>query len=364
MKKNKFSNDVIKAKHLNSQNQKCETRFCSHEGYSQWKNIYIEGGIWNCNNADDSTKDMIGAFLFRHGEGLTLKNLTIENSSGHTINVSATKNVIIDGVTIRNSRKSNKKGFLVESIHLDSAGIGEKQAYPVDGTPIKNIIIQNCIFDNVYTAIGNHSIYRKEDGCVLTNNVIIQNNLFNNIKYYAINAIAFENITIKGNVAKGMNIENDGRKAYAFLYTRNCTGSNVNFSVTPSANANVVLNFEYPIVEYNYKMSESEMKNRLYSNTAIQPSYILVEYNSNGDRECVIRKKVNISIGDNSKDGFVLPKNTFTKAGYKFKNWKVILDAENGEKKVGNYYPGQFISTKNLGWHHLKYKIYACWQKK
>ena len=168
---NNYHNDLIKGTHLNNNNENCGQENCIHGKYTQWKNITIEGGTWDCNNPDDPNTDMVGAFLFRHGTGLTIKNLTIKNGTGHSINPSASQNVTIDGVTIKDTRASTKKDFSVEAIHLDSADSGEQTAYPVDGTAMSNVTIQNCTFDNVYSGIGCHSIYRTANGQTLSSNI-------------------------------------------------------------------------------------------------------------------------------------------------------------------------------------------------
>ena len=367
LEKDKYLDDLIKGSHIDNRGNYCGNEECFHGEHEQWKNITIEGGTWDCNNPDDPNTEMVGAFLFRHGTGLTIKNLTIKNSTGHTINPSASKNILISGVTIKDARASTKADFSVEAIHLDSANTGEQTAYPVDGTEIENATIQNCTFDNVYSGIGCHSIYRTAKGNTLSSNIKILNNTFKNIKCYCINAIAFRNMTIQGNTATGKNEKNvaGGKKGYAFIYTRNCTGSKVLISNTTSGGANKISNFEYPIVKYDFKVNSfsDEASNNLTSNKSLQSSFVCIDYTANGGTGSDIRKKVSIITNKSQSKSFTLASNTFTRAGYKFKNWKVTLNTGTGEKAVGTYNPGATISTTDLRWHHSTYKVYAQWTK-
>lgn len=367
MEKNSYSNYILVAAHLNSKNQICDQNDCTHGGYTQWKNIQIEGGTWDCNNSDDKEKEMVGAFLFRHGDRLTIKDLTLKNNAGHTINPSASSNVNISGITIKDAKKSNKEEFCIEAIHLDSAGSGEITAYPVDGTPMKNVIIENCTFDNVNSAIGCHAIYRTAKGATLSSNIKIINNNFVNIRYYCITAIALRDNTIQKNTAIGKNDDNEigDKKGYAFIYTRNCIGDEVIISQTTTGGANNVSNFENAIVKYDYRVDnyKDEVSNNLYSNEPLQPSFTFVEYISNGANEENIVEKVNIVTNKTQDNGFTLPDNVFTKPGYKLKNWKVTLDDGTGEKEIGIFNPGKYISTKEVRWHHSVYRVYAQWEK-
>ena len=367
LEENKYHDDLIKGSHVDSKGNYCGNEGCKHGEHSQWKNITIEGGIWDCNNPNDPNIDMVGAFLFRHGTGLTIKDLTIKNSTGHTINPSASEDILISGVTIKDARASTKADFTVEAIHLDSANTGEQTAYPVDGTGVEDVTIQNCTFDNVYSGIGSHSIYRTAKGDTLSSNIKILNNTFKNIKCYCINAISFRNMTIQGNKASGKNEKNiaGNKKGYAFIYTRNSTGSKVVISSSTANGGNKVINFEYPIVKYNFKVDNysDEVSNNLTSNRALQPSFICIDYTANGGTGSEIRKKVNIITNKSQTKSFTLADNTFTRTGYKFKNWKVTLNEGTGEKTVGTYNPGTNIDTTDLRWHHTTYKVYAQWTK-
>ena len=370
---------MLAAYHLNESGNLCTSSSCTHGQYSQWKNITIEGGTWNANN---DASGMHGALRFRHGEGLTIKNTIIMNSSGHTINPSASKTVLIDNVTIKDQISTDEKvDFANEVIHLDSSANGETSSYPVDGTPMEDVTIQNCTFENVLTAIGCHSIYRVADDIganpnnksyleKLSNNIKIINNKFINIKYYAINAIAFRDMKISGNIATGKNENNkfsDKEEAWAFIHTRNCTGDNVIFSDDISNGGNKIENFEYELVRYAYNLQSDEKNNNLQQSGGKETNGLFRVYYYGNDGEGTM--EYNEQELNKKPSGITLPKNAFLKSGYKFKNWNVKFfwaqkeeDCESIEDE--GYLQKSGGDTGDLKWHHSYFDLTAQWIKR
>ena len=175
--------------HLNSDGTDCSGAKCTHGGYTQWENITIEGGTWNCNNKGNLNYN---CFFTPHGQGLTIRNATFINSAGHTLNVSDSQDILIENVTIKDqvSSEPKKADNKNEVIHLDAATEGgEPQAYPIDNTPNKNVIIQNCTFENVLCGIGAHLGYNGNEN-YMGDNIVIRNNTFKDIKFYAIDIFA------------------------------------------------------------------------------------------------------------------------------------------------------------------------------
>jgi len=181
-------------------------------GYGQFKNITIEGGIWDGN--DIRGRGHAAIMRFRHGSDVTFKNMIIQNGTEHFVNSSASQNILFDGCTFRNAReyKGNNKVFWgshknkdrrflsIEAIHLDSAT--SKDSDPQDNTVCRNITVRNCTFDRVYTAIGNHHVNKK----YRTQNVVIENNTFKNILYAAVWADSFAKITVRNNTATNVGL--------------------------------------------------------------------------------------------------------------------------------------------------------------
>ena len=147
---------------------------CTHGGYSQLSNITIKGGTWdgNCQKHPDWN---VGGILLRHGQKITLKNVNMRNFTNHAINISGTKNDVVDGCTFTNSvwfrghsfrfwgaKQRTKQGIKdrirsTESLHLDFCNLaGESTSYPLDGTPCQDIKITNCKFNKTYGGIGTH----------------------------------------------------------------------------------------------------------------------------------------------------------------------------------------------------------------
>ena len=186
-----------------------------YPNYTAWNNITVNGGIWDANGITGQT------FLFRHGQNLTLKNFTTMNSIGHTINVSASQNVDILNVNIKDSctseltpKKNDPENYEKykslsnrEVIHLDYAGPGE--AIYKDATAVKDVLIQGCRFENVPSAIGSH-VPVKSVKCQNGNkysknkaygtNITIKDCTFKNISHYAINLYSHKNVTITGSI--------------------------------------------------------------------------------------------------------------------------------------------------------------------
>ena len=95
----------------------------------------------------------------------------------------------------------------------------------------------------------------------------------------------------------------------------------------------------------------------------MQSSFVCIDYTANGGTGSDIRKTVSIATNKSQSKSFTLANNTFTRVGYKFKNWKVTLNEGDGEKVVGTYSPGKTFDTSDIRWHHSTYKVYAQWTK-
>ena len=206
-------------------------------GYNQIKNITVEGGTWDGNTSAGS--DYMGLILLRHGSNITVRNTTLRNCSEHFLNVSASQNVLIEGVTFRDAIKytgSKKSEFLmgapeqnryshIEAIHLDSATKeGEPNMLPLDGTPCKDVTVRNCTFDKVYSGVGNHHVTSKK-----TTNILIENNTFKNIFFACVLGFGFENLTVKNNTATDVNTFIDAYASTGEISNNKVSGNFKNF---------------------------------------------------------------------------------------------------------------------------------------
>lgn len=270
---------------------------CKIGGYNQWNNIVIDGGIWDINKND--------TFLFRHGSNMQFKNSIVINSNMHAINVSGTKDVLIENVYIKDQviPKKNRPGNINETIHLDSIdAVGEPDAYPLDGTPVENVVIQNCIFENVLSGIGSHVLYKDDNK--IGRDIIIRNNTFKSINYTAINLFSHKNIKVYNNYAYGLD------NSYAFLHTYYTGGEIYD---------NVINNFDTNVVIASNEINENPYTLSIDNNLAnsISAMYYIIKYKPNGGKGKMDNSIINY--GKLSKTS----KNKFTKKGYDFVGWKV-----------------------------------------
>lgn len=234
---------------------------CGTGGYNQVSNVTIKGGVWDAGAAQDSTKNT-QCIQFRHAQNIILTDLTVQNSTNHLINLAATKNVVVKNVTCKNARKftgsandpfwsgvkmDNTRFRSIEAIHLDFANkTGEKWMSPRDGTPVDDITVTNCRFENVFAGVGTHHVNHDYPGKI-AKNIKVTNNTFINLKsgssdeeygnaFYMKSA---QNVTVTGNTitnaqaianleeVSGIDVSGNtitGSHQNA-VYLRNCSGS-------------------------------------------------------------------------------------------------------------------------------------------
>lgn len=200
---------MLRGQHLKEDGSYCyPEEECPHGNYTQVQNVVIEGGTWNRN---DTGGEHNGIIRINHGENVIVRDTTLKNCTDHFINSSGSQNVTIERVNFYNAVVYNGQDMsywgeyapgdterlnIIEAIHLDySNALGENVGWPFDNTPTKNITVQNCVFKNVFCAVGNHHIYnlKTADG------IVIANNTFNNLKGYAIDAYDFGGMTVTDN---------------------------------------------------------------------------------------------------------------------------------------------------------------------
>jgi parallel beta-helix repeat protein len=109
----------------------------------------------------------------------------------------------IDGLTVKNctfkDMAGNDSSGKKEALQLDV--VCSSYAYKntiLDGTPMKNVIITGCTFQNVPRGVGTHSMLL---GSYHTN-IEITDNVFENVDGECIVALNYKNCTIRGNKMK------------------------------------------------------------------------------------------------------------------------------------------------------------------
>lgn len=159
--------------------------------YSGYRNILIDGGVWN--------SDYIGgscAMRFAHCTNLTISNLTIKNiKNAHHIEVAA-----VDGFNLTNcnfSGMNRTNNSSAEAVQIDI--LHEYEHFPdyyyYDDTPCKNVYVTGCTFTDLYSGIGTRS------GVIGSyfDNINITSNTFKNIYEKAISCFNYRNSNISSN---------------------------------------------------------------------------------------------------------------------------------------------------------------------
>lgn len=161
-------------------------------GYDSFENITVKNGT-----VDSDRKGTSSLLKFEHAQNLTFENITIKNSlnTAHLLTFAACNNVRVCKCEFYNmdlgSLTSN-----CEAIQIDIL----KQPYYLsghyyDGTPTKNVYIENCKFKNVDKGVGTHSGITGH----YFDNINIKNNTFEKITGYAIRTVNYTNSEISNN---------------------------------------------------------------------------------------------------------------------------------------------------------------------
>lgn len=177
--------------------------------YSGNGNIVICGrGVINA-NADGFTDHGSTTIRLMHGHDIEISGITLKNFGGyHGIEVIACNNVKIDGVKFMNHimSPSGSTHSTYESVIQIEAAFGEtgqSGAYPYDKTPVKNVIISNCVFNgekDKYINTGVESQTQSTTGeAYYHENIKIYNNKFYNVVNHCIIPYRWVGCNISGN---------------------------------------------------------------------------------------------------------------------------------------------------------------------
>ncbi|MCD7844035.1 MAG: right-handed parallel beta-helix repeat-containing protein [Clostridiales bacterium] len=207
-------------------------------GYEQISNITIRGGTWDGNASGDVMRSL---FYLYHGDGVVIEDTALKNCCGtHHVELVGVKNATVTGVTFKDfvycstvdyslllndgaiatadddsadttdddgadatddsgeeEDAETYDGNTAEALQLDYCSEETSSgASPFDYTPCVNITVTDCTFENVLNGVGNHH------GDAVSENIVIQNNTFIDIKNSCINQVATNGYTITGNHAE------------------------------------------------------------------------------------------------------------------------------------------------------------------
>lgn len=172
----------------------------NYKGYSGIHDVTIIGGCFD-GNGDDLNCD-VSMVRLGHGANLTFRNVTFKNAfKSHHMEFAACKDVLIENCTFTGyytNKKDVTNSANNEALQFDVMHTEEHfPKYPVfDDTPCKNITVTGCTFTDLQRGLGVHSAVA---GSYFTN-VKFTNNVFKDIKGYAIIATNFKSSEISGNI--------------------------------------------------------------------------------------------------------------------------------------------------------------------
>ena len=185
---------------------------CHHGGHSQLSDVVISGGTWD---GGDFPESVSGAFCLLHGRDIAVRNVAFRHFTEHIVNVSASKNVTIEGCTFSDAIKytgtseefwsyydytvgDSTRYLSIEALHLDVANVeGEPSTFPHDDTPCRDVTVKNCTFRDVFAGAGNHHAI---DGAP-NDGFVVDGCTFERISSFAMHIHGFTNCVVKGNRA-------------------------------------------------------------------------------------------------------------------------------------------------------------------
>lgn len=210
-------------------------------GYDGYRNVTIEGGVWDANYDSVENKEEGGGFVgFRigHATNVVIKNVTfLNNLKSHFLELAGVKNAEITGCTFSGYWKGYDGGGQ-ECIQLDACMPRIFPGYtPYDGSVCENITIKDNTFNDVFAGIGSHSMIFDRP----YKNIVISDNLLTNVKKRAIWCLNYQDTTVSGNI-----MENVGSGIYVrSIYTRNThtfPGQEVSSEGNQNAENNLIVN--------------------------------------------------------------------------------------------------------------------------
>lgn len=167
-----------------------------HILYNGFRNIKIDGGKW------DMQSNGSCAMRFGHCTNLSIRNVNITNiMDAHHIEAAAVDTLSITDSTFTSSLRKGTNSC--EAIQLDI--LHDSKHFPgfeeFDDTPNKNVTISGCTFSNLHSGIGTRSAVVSK----YFDNVVIENNKFENIQEKAISCFNYKNSKIINNTFTNVN---------------------------------------------------------------------------------------------------------------------------------------------------------------
>ena len=186
-------------------------------GYNLSENITIKNGSIDGTQSSDEI-DNVNLLNFGHAKGISIDNISVSNrTAAHLIEFSGCCDCSVTNCTFTGV-SNNEYTSPVEAVQLDICdynsggkswnGIYSQKAENGDETPCRDILIDNCVFRNYPSAIGNHKgikgVFTK--GVTITNcDMSTENNsLCSAIWAYNFSDSLISNNKIYGNYKNGI----------------------------------------------------------------------------------------------------------------------------------------------------------------
>lgn len=155
-----------------------------------YRGITIEGGVFDGNNSYSNTMLKVV-----HSKNFVMKNLTIQNNkNAHMMEVAGVDGFTTVGCKLYNQVLESNTGSY-EAIQFDVLKSGNMQGCRSEDLCIKNVLIENCEFENVPRGVGSHTAVHNNPH----NTIVIRNNTFKDIGSVAIQTLGWANCSIVNN---------------------------------------------------------------------------------------------------------------------------------------------------------------------
>ncbi|MGN0461046.1 MAG: right-handed parallel beta-helix repeat-containing protein [Ruminococcus sp.] len=162
-------------------------------GYN-YKNITIQGGVWNGNGTKKNKSFCI--FKLAHAQNVKLIGCTFQKDvEGHMVEVGAVNTMTVKKCIFKDHISLDASYEHEEALQLDVNLKKTTEMGNFDKYQNKNITVTGCTFNNVGRGVGSHN---SVEGLYFTN-MHIDDNIFKNLKSYAIACVNYRNSTIKDN---------------------------------------------------------------------------------------------------------------------------------------------------------------------
>ncbi len=225
-------------------------------GYNGSQNVVIQGmgtSIIDCANVVNAMGIVMG-----HANNVTIRNIAFVNEYGsHFMEMNSSQNVTVENCSFTDFRiyddKSHKEAINIDTADANNNGFNYEWTTH-DRTACSNVMINNCMFTNMGTAIGSHTYsVNTLKQQIYHENVTIQNCKVNQTYNAAIRAFNWRNAVIKNNLFTGVQgLEDNKGNNYTCVLLRGV----VNPTVTGNTFAKGGVKNHYAIVVYMLESAE------------------------------------------------------------------------------------------------------------